>query len=176
MSTDKIAATGNTPLTAAKQGTTVRTTIERGDAYLSPQLYNVEITLLETLRGKAAQQRAQSQNIIDKPPQDGWDYFLAYVRLGYFRRARGLEDEPYTLTEGQFAAFSSDGSTEYEIPPLLKQPQPSLIGATFSPGETKEGWVLLQAPQSEKKPLLAYKRKHVEGAYGIWQAIWYQLF
>lgn len=167
---------GSTPQNAAPAGVTIKTTIERGDAYLSPQLYNVEITLLEIIRGKAALERVISQNISEKSPGAGFEYVLARIRLGYFRRIRGLEDEPYTLTEGQFTAFSADGTTEYEIPSVVRQPQPPLAGITFNPGDSHEGWILLEVPETEKKPLMIYKRQHVEGIYGIWRGVWFQLY
>jgi hypothetical protein len=170
------ASAGSSPQEAASPGTTIRTTIERGDAYLSPQLYNVEISLLEFVRGSAADERVNSQGISDKPPSIGFEYVLTRVRLGYFRRARGLEDEQYILTEGQIAAVSSDDMTEYKLPSILQQPQPQLIGVVFNPGDSREGWILLQVPESDKKPLLIYKRKHVEGIYGIWGGIWFRLY
>jgi hypothetical protein len=169
------AALGTTPETAAETGVTLKTTIERGDAYLSPQLYNVEITLLQTIRGEAAAERVRSQKISSKPPLTGFDFVLAHIRLGYFRRVRGLEDEVYTLTEGQFMAVSPDGKTEYPLPSVSSQPQPPLIEVTFNPGDTREGWILLQAPAVEKRPLLVFKRQHVEGAYGIWGYVWIRL-
>jgi hypothetical protein len=69
---------------------------------------------------------------------------------------------------GQFAAVSPDGKTEYEIPPVLYQPQPQLIGSIFSPGESHDGWILLQVPEKDKKPLLIFKRQNIEGVHGVW--------
>jgi hypothetical protein len=155
----------------------VKSTIERGDAYLSPQLYNLEITLLEVIRGKSVAELSQVQSVSAKLPKDGFEYILARIRLGYFLRARGgPRDEVYTLTEGQFAAVSADGGTEYEVPTVLRQPQPALIDITFNPGDSHEGWILFQVPKEEKKPLLIFKRQHVEGAYGIWGYIWFKLY
>jgi hypothetical protein len=170
------AAVGTAPETAAEIGATVITTIERGDAYLSPQLYNVEITLLQTVRGQAVGDRLTRQIVSAKPAMAGFEFILAQIRLGYFRRVRGLEDELYKLTEGQFMAVSADGKTEFPVPPVLNQPQPPLIDVTFNPGDTREGWILLQVPITEKQPLLVFKRQHVEGAYGIWGYIWFKLW
>jgi hypothetical protein len=136
----------------------------------------VEVTLLQIQRGEKAAAQVRSQGITDKLPPDGYEYVLACVRIGYFRRVRGLEDEPYILAEGQLAAISSDGVTEYIAPTAVQQPQPALIGLTFNPGDIREGWVLLQVPREDKNPLLVYKRKHIEGAYGIWGYIWFKLY
>ena len=109
--------------------------------------------------------------------KDGFEYILARIRLGYFSRARGgLDNELYKLTEGQFVAVSSSGKTEYEVPPVLRQPQPALVDVTFNPGDSHEGWILLQVPKEERKPLLIFKRQHVEGAYGIWGYVWFKLY
>lgn len=173
----KSAEPGSAPEAAAPIGITVKTTIERGDAYLSPQLYNLEITLLEVIRGKSVAELSQVQSVSARLPKDGFEYILARIRLGYFLRARGGPgDEVYTLTEGQFAAVSADGGTEYEVPAVLRQPQPALIDVTFNPGDSHEGWILFQVPKEEKKPLLIFKRQHAEGAYGIWGYIWFKLY
>jgi hypothetical protein len=157
-------------------GETVKTTIERGHAYMHPMLYNVEITLLQILRGKEAWEQVKAQDISKEPPKDGFEYILAQIKFGYFRRVRGNKDDPYKLTESQFAAVSSDGKAEYEIPHILRQPEPELIGYTFKIGEVREGWILMQVPKDDKKPLLIFKRKHDEGVYGIWGYVWLQLY
>jgi len=157
-------------------GTTARTTIERGDAYLSPEIYNVEITLLDIVRGNEAWERTRSQGVSDKTPETGFEYVLALISFGYFQRGRRQGGEAYQLTEGQFAAVSADGMREYEIPLKQQQPQPPLIGQLFNQGETHQGWVLLQVPEEEKEPRLIFKRKHVEGMYGIWGYLWFQLY
>lgn len=175
-SEDQNRAPGSSHLSPAPAGFTVKTTIERGDSYFSPRLYDVEVTLLEIVRGKEAWERIKAQGVSDQLPKTGSEYILARVNLGYSRRGRGDEDDPYKLTEGQFAAVSTDGVTEYEIPHVLQQPEPKLIGYTFKSGESHEGWILLQVPEDDKQPLLIFKRQHVEGAYGIWGYIWFQLF
>jgi hypothetical protein len=160
----------------ASVGVTIKTTIERGDAYSAPEIYNLEITLLEIVRGHEAWERIEAQNSSNEPPRFGFEYVLAHIRFGYFRRSRPMGGEVYRLTEGQFAAISPDGKTEYEIPPVLSQPQPQLIGSTVSPGESRDGWILLQVPKDDKKPLLIFKRQNVEGVHGIWGHIWFQLY
>ena len=168
--------TGSSSNYPAPVGITVKTTIERGDAYLSPQIFNVEITLLEMVRGKEALDRIRSEGVSDKSPDAGFEYILALIRFGYFQRGRRQGSEPYQLTEGQFVAVSADGTQEYELPSHQLQPQPSLIDHLFQQGESYEGWVFLQVPEEEKEPRLIFKRKHVEGMYGIWGYVWFQLY
>lgn len=156
---------------------TVKTTVERGNAYLLPRLYNVEVTLLEIVRGKRAWERLNTQFIPAKPLELGFEYILTRIKFRYFSRGRESGyHATYKLSEGQFAAVSTDGTIDYGIPPVLQQPQPHLIDWLFNPGESREGWILLQAPQNDTKPLLIFKREHAEGIYGIWGYVWFQLY
>jgi hypothetical protein len=166
---------GSSVNSPAPPGFTVKTTIERGDAYLSPEIYNVEITVLEAFRGKEALERLRSQEATDKSPEAGYEYILARIRFGYFQRGRRVGSEVYELKEGLFVAVSADGQQEYEIPAGLPQPQSPLTSQLFNNGESHEGWILLQVPEAEKEPRLAFKRKHVEGMYGIWGYVWFSL-
>jgi hypothetical protein len=168
-------ALGSSYRSPAPAGVTVKTMIERGHAYLVPKLYNVEITLMEIVRGEDAWEQIKDQGVSEQP-KTGFEYILARINFGYFRRIRGGEDEPYKLPEGQFVAAAEDGVTEYGVPSVSQYPQPALVGYTFQPGESREGWILLQVPKDAKKPLLIYKRQHVEGMYGIWSYVWFQLF
>jgi hypothetical protein len=160
----------------APAGVTIKTTIERGDAYSAPEIYNVEITLTEIIRGNEAWDRIKVQSSLNEPPKVGFEYLFAHIRFGYFRRGRGMGGEDYRLTEGQFAAVSPDGRKEYEIPSVLSQPQPRLLDCVFSPGESRDGWILVQVPKDDKKPLLIFKRQNVEGVHGIWGHIWFRLY
>ena len=160
----------------APVGVTVTTTVERGDAYLSPEIYNVRITLLEILRGESARERVVSQGVNDRSPEIGFEYVLALIKFGYYQRGRRQGKEVYKLTEGQFAAVSADGKQEYNLPYISHQPQPPLIGRVFNHDTSYEGWVLLQVPTADKEPRLVFKRKHTEGVYGIWGYVWFKLY
>jgi len=166
---------GSSHLNPAPVNVTVKTKIERGDPYSAPEIYDLEITLIEIVRGKEALDRVKAQDVLNEPPKRGFEYVFARVQFGYSRRGRGLGDVTYRLTEGQFAAVSSDGKMEYKIPSVFHQPQPQLIDSVFSAGESREGWILLQVPKDEKKPRLIFKRENAEGIYGIWRSVWFQL-
>lgn len=169
-------APGTSSDNPAPIGVTVKTTVERGDAYMGPRLYNVEITLLEILRGNQAWEQVKSSEVVKEPSKSGFEYILARLKFGFFRRARGLGEDTYKLPDGQFIAASTDGKIEYENPPILKQPHPQLVDWLFKPGDIQEGWVVLQVPEDNKKPLLIFKRQHAEGVYGIWGYVWFQLY
>ena len=117
---------GSSVNSPAPLGFTVKTTIERGDAYLSPEIYNVEMTVLEVIRGNEALEHLRSQGVADKSPEVGYEYVLANIRVGYFQRGRRAGSEAYELKEGLFVALSADGQQEYGIPAGLPQPQPIL--------------------------------------------------
>jgi hypothetical protein len=167
---------GSSHLNPVPLGVSIKTKIERGDAYSAPEIFDLEITVLEILRGQEALDRVQSQGVSDVPPQEGLEYILARISFGYYRRGRGFGDAPYTLMHGQFAAISEDGKTQYDIPSVQKQPQPGLVGESFSPGDSREGWILLQVPKDEKQPRLIFNREYVEGVYGIWGYVWSMLY
>jgi len=168
-------ANGSLTQTAVPRGTMVRTIIERGDAYLAPQLYNLDITLLEVLKGSEVARRIEEENVCDRAPVSGFEYVLAHLKFAYNRKVRGLGDEGYKLVEGQFFTLLADTRQEFPLPGVLKQPEPPLIGVVFNPGESKQGWVLLQVPQNAQNVLLVFKRIHVEGMYGIWGNVQFRL-
>jgi len=160
---------------AAALGELVKTKIERGDRYSAPEIYNLEITLLEVVQGSDARTRVQEEGIL--PPPAGWEYVLARLSFGYFSKGRGLErlEQSFVIGQDFFAAVSADGNTEYPPPPLLQQPQPSLIDKPFQPGDRREGWILLQVPETEKHLFLIFKREFKEFTYGVWGPVWFRL-
>jgi hypothetical protein len=156
-------------------GIKLKTTVERGDAYSGGELCDVEITIIEVIRGKAAWERVKAQSISSNPAKAGFEYVLAHIRFAYSRRGRGFGNGAYSISEGQFATAAPDGMTEYEVPSVLKQPEEQLIDWSLNSGETREGWVLLQVPENDKQALLVFKRQHTEAIYGVRGYVWFQL-
>jgi len=130
----------------------------------------------EVLRGKEAWERIREQ-LAAAEPKRGFEYCLCRVGVGYSSRARGFarSGEPYTISGKSFIAVSSDGRTEFESPELLRQPQPELINTTLFPGDSKEGWVILEVPEAENTPFLTFRREYAENVYGVWGQIWFRL-
>jgi hypothetical protein len=158
----------------APVGVTVKTTVERGNVYLQPTLYNVQITIQEVVRGTAARAKLQAQGISD-PPAAGCEYVLARTVFEYSARGKGSHPADYTLMKGEFGAISKDGQ-EYDLPSIARTMQPALFGHSFSPGSAFEGWLVFQVPEEEREPQLVFKREHTEGAYSIWGYVWFQLY
>lgn len=164
---------GMSHLSPAPIFTTVKAKIERGDAYSAPEIFDVEITVLEALRGNEALTLIDvSSNLI----KEGFEFLVVRIRFGYFRRGRGFGDKPLQIMNDQFSAVSNDGQIQYPVISLEKQPSPALIGESFKPGESKEGYIVLQVQEDEKEPLLIYNREFIEGVYGIWGSIYFQLY
>jgi hypothetical protein len=166
---------GSSPGSPAPVGMTVRTSIECGDRYSAPIIYNLQVTLEEIMRGDAAWERVKTEGVSNEPPRPDFEYMLVRIKVECFRKARGNEGGPYRIRQGQFTAVSPDGGTEYETPSVVRQPQPQVVDVPLSPGDSHEGWVVLQVPQLEKKPLLIFKRERAESLYGIWGPLFFQL-
>ncbi len=168
---------GSSPERPAPVGVTIRTTIEHGDAKPTPETFKLEITVLDVVRGKAASDHIKAEAISDQLPKAGFEYVLAHIRFGYFRKARLPSAPPsYALHKGSFGAASAEGKTEYENPYVMRQPQPQLIDMPLSVGDSRQGWILLEVPEEERKPLLVFHREHAASAYGIWKPVWFRLY
>jgi hypothetical protein len=167
---------GNSENDPVHPGQMIKTKIERGDRYSAPEVYDMQLTVLDFVRGVKALELLKSQNINPDPPKPGFEYMLVNLKIGYFQKGRGFIAEPYTLTSGQLLAVSADGKTEFELPSVNLQPLPSLTDKKFAAGETHEGWILTQVPENESRPLLIFKRQDVGNIYGIWGSIWFQLY
>ncbi len=159
----------------APPGVTVRTRIERGDRYSAPEVYNLEITLQEIVRGEKAWDRIKEQGAAEEA-RVGFEYILCSIRIGYFSRARGFahSGEAYEISGEHFGAVGADGRTELERPLLLRQPDPPLIGTALSVNESREGWILLQVPFGEKA-FLIFRREYETNQYGVWGPVWFRL-
>jgi hypothetical protein len=158
-------------------GVAVRTKIERGDRYSAPEIYDVEITVLESLRGTQALARIQAEGVTTCKPKPGYEYLLVQIRFRYFSKGRGFVHacNPYVIKEDFFNAVSPDGTTYYDLPVLDTQPSPPIIGVAFTPGQSREGWIVLQVPQDVKIPMISFNREYRENTYGIWGPIWFIL-
>ncbi len=176
MSMDSNSLPGSSYRNPAPLGVTIKTKIERGDPYSAPEVYDVEIAVTNIIRGEESKRLLKEQNIITDQLKENFEYVLIDINIRYSRRGRGFVEEPFQLDEERFVAASADAETEYEIPFILKQPQPQLLNIPLQPGESHRGWILLQVPETEKKPLLIFKRENVEVVYGVWGNVWFQLY
>ncbi len=161
-------------------GVTIKTMIERQARNPSTVTYNLEITVLEVLRGGEARDRIRAEGVSEDASKSGFEYLLARLRLKYYPKARGLSEyEPYMVEKNQFSAVSRDGNTEYELPPVAQQPKMQLIGLSISINKSIEGWIVLQVPLDEKEPLLSFDRDYTESRLTLRTArglLWFKLY
>jgi hypothetical protein len=163
---------GSSPDRPVPIGVPTKVTIERG--------YFVEIKVLEIVRGKDAWERVREEGIADDQLKTGFEYLLARISFGYSRKAKGFEEpnNVYGISAKGFSSTSGDGKTEFEIPSVLRQPQPQLIDIPIPLGTSREGWIILQVPEDEKEPLLAFHREHAHSNYVLlpqWSPVWFKL-
>jgi hypothetical protein len=162
----------------AKIGTAVKARMDRSESYLPEpdSIYQVELTILKTIRGEKAIEQIKMQRITDKLPEKGFEYILVNCILGYYQRGKGTGTMKYNIVTEQFAAVSANGEKIYDTPNVINQPQPQLIGYSLKPNETRNGWILLEIPKNENKPLLIFKRENVNTlVFGLFNYMWFQI-
>jgi hypothetical protein len=172
---NKAPPTGNSPGSALPLGAVAKIPIIPGYGP-GPRIGDIQLSLLEVLRDKEAAALVQSRRIQAAPLKTGFENVLLHIKAGYVRRGKDAREQTYKMSEGQFVAYSADGGTEYQVLPVSEQPGENLIGHTFAPGESREGWLLCQLPQKEKKPFLVFSRGNVENVWGLWSDVWFQIF
>jgi len=147
-----VSAQYNSSTNPASIGAPERSMVELGSVYSN--IYDITITVLETIRGKKAMtilKKASSKN--NKPPK-GFEYIL--VRVKFEMKGRAVTD---TLTFDlgndplQWVALASD-LTEY--PRIsVTAPKPVLLG-TVKPGGSMEGWIALAVDRKDSKPVMVF--------------------
>jgi hypothetical protein len=143
---------GNSPFDPAPAGTRLSGIIECGRGYTSHELYNMNITLLEVLRGEDAWKRLQTASGANKPVDSEFEYILARVKFEY--SARGTPGQcVHKLLPEQFTACSRE-AVDYQAADVAV-PQPEMRGEVRS-GESLEGWIAFIVPKTDKTPLLNY--------------------
>ncbi len=130
-------------------------------AYGAQELHSVRITLLQVLRGNSAWERILEADESAQPPEGGFEYLIARVRLEYDPSGAG-GTLTYSVRPDDFRIYSKD-DREYDRP-LVEPPTPELIGRTFYSGDLHEGWLCFKVAETDRKPLLFF--------YG---GMWFQL-
>lgn len=130
-------------------------------AYGAQELHSIRITLLQVLRGNSAWERILEADESAQPPESGFEYLIARVRLEYDPGGAG-GTLTYSVKPDDFRIYSEDDH-EYGRPPV-KPPTPELIDQTFYSGDLHEGWLCFKVAKTDRKPLLFF--------YG---GMWFQL-
>ena len=142
-------AQDNSSSNPAAVGARVRSMVE-----LRSNVYDIAITVLETVRGNDALVRLKAAYSDNPMPREGFEYVLARVKFELKGRAVSdkltfqLGNEPL-----QWVALASD-LTEYSGISVTT-PKPALSGAV-KPGDAMEGWVAFAVESTDSKPVMVF--------------------
>lgn len=143
---------GSSPSSAVSRGIRLDGIIECGEGYTSHELYDLNMTLVEVIRGEEAWKRIQEADKSNRPAGPDKDFLLARVRLEY--HARGTPGLcVHSVVPQQFTAYSPNG--EDYAPSQVAPPKPELRKEMKS-GDSLEGWVAFIVAKSDKAPLMFY--------------------
>lgn len=143
---------GSSPFSPAPVGARLSGIIECGRGYTSHELYDMKITVLESLRGDAAWERLSKADGGNKPADSGFEYILVRVKFEYdARTAPGLC--VHKILPEQFTINTLEGA-DYEAAQVTL-PDPPMSG-DLKAGQSLEGWIAFAIPVAEQKPMLNY--------------------
>lgn len=137
---------------AASIGTTVPAMVELSDMYVSPETYDLKMTIAEIVRGEKAGEFLKKAGASEVQIGTDSEYLLARVRLEY--SARGAPgDKPWELSGAQFSAYSEEGRPFGSASIVASQsgPNPSLRS-----GDSLECWLAFIVTKSESKPVMTF--------------------
>jgi hypothetical protein len=166
-----VMAQDNSPTNPAAINTPVRSMIELGSVYTN--IYDITITVLETVRGNAAMDRLKAASPDVKAPANGLEYVLARIKFDFKGRyvsdnlSFDLGDEPL-----QWVALSGPDLTEYNRVSVAV-PKPALVGR-IKPGSSTEGWVAFAVQQKDSKPVMVFD-PDTGGATGRGKTLFFKL-
>jgi hypothetical protein len=166
-----VSAQYNSSTNPASIGAPVRSMIELGSVYSN--IYDITITVLETIRGKEAMDRLKTASPKNSNPPKGFEYILARVK--FEMKGRAVTD---TLTFDlgnaplQWVALASD-LTEYPQVSVTV-PKPALIGAV-KPGDSMEGWVAFVVDRKDNQPVMVFDPDS-GGATGRGRTLFFELY
>jgi hypothetical protein len=164
-------AQDNSPVNPAAINARVRSMIELGSVYTN--IYDIAITVLETVRGKDAMERLKAASPENPAPPAGFEYVLARVKFEL--KGRYVSDNlPFTLGNEplQWVALSSQ-LTEYPRASVTV-PAPALAGVV-KPGASMEGWVAFAVSQKDSKPVMVFD-PDAGGATGRGRTLFFRLY
>ena len=161
----------NSSTNPAPVGAPVRSMVELGSVYSN--IYDITITVIETIRGKEAMDRLKTAGPSNGRPPKGFEYILARVK--FEMKGRAVTD---TLTFDlgnaplQWVALASD-LTEY--PQIsVTVPNPALVGGV-KPGDSMEGWLAFAVDRNDGKPVMVFDPDS-GGATGRGKPLFFKLY
>ncbi len=168
-------AQDNSSANPAPIGSPVRSMIELGSVYSN--IYDITITVLETVRGEKAMESLKAADPNNKPPADGFEYVVARIKFDF--KGRAVSDKiPFDIGNDplQWVALTSN-LTEYpkaDPKSLVSAPQPPLKGR-INPGQSLEGWVAFAVDKKDSKPVMVFD-PDTGGATGRGRTLFFKLY
>lgn len=164
-------AQDNSSTNPAAIGSRVRSMVELGSLYSN--IYDIAITVLETVRGKEAMDRLKAASPDNKMPAEGFEYVLARVKFEF--KGRAVSDS-LTFDLGnaplQWVALSADLD---EYPRVsVSVPKPALAGRV-KPGDSVEGWVAFAVDRKDSRPVMVFD-PDTGGATGRGRTLFFKLY
>ncbi len=171
VSPENVFAQFNSSKNPASIGSEVKSMVELGSVYSS--IYDINITVLEVVRGKDAMKLLRKASSKNRKPPKGHEYLLAKVKFGM--KARAVSDK-LTFDLGkeplQWVALATD-LTDY--PGVsVKVPAPALAGAV-KPGDSIEGWLAFAVDKKDKQPVMVFDPDS-GGATGRGKTLFFKLY
>jgi len=164
-------AQDNSSTLPAAVGSRVRSMVELGSVYSN--IYDIAITVMETVRGKDAIDRLKATSPDNKAPAVGFDYVLARIKFDF--KGRVVSDTiPFDLGDAplQWVALSSE---LIEYPRIsVAAPKPALVGR-IKPGSSVEGWVAFAVDSKDTKPVMVFD-PDTGGATGRGRTLFFKLY
>jgi hypothetical protein len=165
-------AQDNSSTNPAAVGSRVRSMVELGSVYTN--IYDIAITVLETVRGPEAMNRLKVAGSNNKAPAEGYEYILARIKFEF--KGRAVTDK-LTFDLGnvplQWVALTGKDLTEYDRVSLAL-PKPALTGIV-KPGESVEGWVAFAVDRKDIKPVMVFD-PDTGGATGRGRTLFFKLY
>jgi len=118
----------------------------------------MNIVLLEIVRGEEANEMVQEANQFNPEPDEGEEYLLAKFEV----EVEYVEEEPFDINHAQFDAVS-EGGTVYDDFLSVADLDPNLRNDLYE-GAVHEGWTYFLV-DIEDSPLIAY---HRTTDYEVW--------
>lgn len=163
-------AQDNSSTNPAAVGSPVRSMVELGSVYSN--IYDITITVLETVRGKEAMDRLTAASAGNAAPAQGFEYILA--RIKFELKGRAVSDNlPFDLGNAplMWVALSSDLMEYPRVSATV--PKPALSGVV-KPGQSVEGWVAFAVETGDSKPVMVFD-PDTGGATGRGRTLFFKL-
>jgi hypothetical protein len=164
-------AQDNSSTNPAAVGAPVRSMVELGSVYSN--IYDITITVLETVRGTEAMNRLKAASPSNGMPAEGFEYILA--RIKFEHKGRAVSDNlPFDLGNAplQWIALAAD-LTEYPRV-SVSVPNPALAGMV-KPGQSVEGWVAFAVDRKDSTPVMVFD-PDTGGATGRGRTLFFKLY